>query len=69
LRFLDVLNNDDIARAMAAGISNLNPQNMDHMTSPTQQESIGRWRLHEDPEVFQAEDEGYLNAMRTFDYL
>jgi Sulfotransferase family len=69
LRFLDVPDDDHLAKAIATRISNLESEFVDHMTSPTSQDSIGRWRFYEDAEIFEAADEDYLRAMRTFDYL
>ena len=69
LRFLNVPDDDDIAKAITIRISNLESEFVDHMTSPTPQDSIGRWRFHEDAEIFEAADDDYLRTMRTFDYL
>jgi hypothetical protein len=69
LRFLDVPDKDHVAKAMAISISDLEAELANHMTSPTPQDSIGRWRFHDNPDIFQAADEDYLKAMRTFDYL
>jgi hypothetical protein len=69
LRFLDVPDNHDVTQKMASRISNLEPEFVHHMTSPTPRDSVGRWRFHENSKIFQAEDEDYLKAMRTFGYL
>jgi hypothetical protein len=69
LRFLDVRDSDGVIDSIEAQISQPEPAFVNHMTSETSQASIGRWRFHENPDVFKAEDQGYLRAMHLFGYL
>jgi hypothetical protein len=69
LHFLDIQDDNGTITAMEARVSNLEPEFVNHMTSPTPQDSVARWRLHKNPDIFQAADEDYLKAMRTFGYL
>jgi hypothetical protein len=69
LHFLGVQDDAGTIKSMETRVSNLEPEFVNHMTSPTPQESVARWRLYENPDIFRAKDEDYLKAMRTFGYL
>lgn len=74
LRYLDAnprrtVSGRNMVDVMQDAIFDPDQESAGHMTSPSARQSIGRWRAHDAPAVFHAEDEAYGQAMRTFGYL